>query len=117
MEIDVTDMVEEAHIMPELSGSKWELGDDAAKITWNNSLAYGRRYPLLTTDEQRDAAREHFREYGAWSREEIAAWPEEELQAIMCQDVAANIREMDSTSGDRIIYKGDDGRWYYYLGT
>lgn len=107
-----------------------EHGQDAGRITWNNSLAYGADRPLLTTDDMRDAARAHFKEYGAWSAEEIAAWSDEELQAITCQDVAAEIREMDVAGGDydeyvRLceagtlsgrLYKGDDERWYFYLG-
>jgi hypothetical protein len=130
MELNVTHMVEDADVMPELSGSAAELGNNAAQITWANSKAYGKDYPLLTTDDQRDAAREHFAEYGAWSREEIAAWSEEHLQGIVCQDVAAAIREMEHTdtyeeyaagcergtySGR--LYRGDDGLWYFYLGT
>lgn len=130
MELDVTHMVETADEMIELSGSCAEHGPDAGRITWNNSLAYGRDHPLLKTADERDAARAYFREYGAWSEEEIAAWSEEELQAIMVQDVAAAIREMESCNGDleeyrRLCEKGtlsgrlspeDDGRWYFYLG-
>ena len=109
--------------MPNLSGSKMELGDNAGRITWNNSKAYGAEHPLLADDDARDAARAHFRAYGAWSEEEIAAWSEEDLQAIVCQDVAAAIREMESCDDyedfGRIsgrISKGDDGRWWFALG-
>jgi len=130
MEIDVTHMVEDAGSMIELSGSRMEHGQDAGRITWNNSKAYGAEHPLLTTDEMRDAARAHFREYGAWSEEEIAAWSEEELQAITCQDVAAEIREMESAESETMflrgceegrysgrLYKGGDDRWYCYFGS
>jgi hypothetical protein len=130
MEIDVTHMVEDADNMIELSGSRVEHGQDAGRITWDNSKVYGAERPLLTTDAMRDAARSHFREYGAWSEDEIAAWSEEDLQAITCQDVASAIREMevtddyaeyqrlveDGTCSGR-IYKGDDDRWYYTLGS
>ena len=115
MEIDVTHMVEDADNMPNLSGSKMELGDNAGRITWNNSKAYGAEHPLLADDDARDAARAHFRAYGAWSEEEIAAWSEEDLQAMVCQDVAAAIRGMESCDDYR-IYKGDDGRWWFVLG-
>lgn len=129
MEIDVTHMIEAQDDMPMLSGSIAELGANASKITWDNSVAFGKEQPLLKTDEERDAARAHFKEYGAWSDEEIAAWSEDELQGITCQDVAAAIREMDvadtyeeyqalcerGTCSGR-LYKGDDGRWYFYLG-
>ena len=130
MEIDVTHMVEDQDEMIELSGLRMEHGQDAGRITWNNSKAYGAERPLLTTDEMRDAARAHFREYGGWSEEEIAAWSEHDLQAIMCQDVAAAIREMEvaddyedfvelceqGTCSGRLS-KNDDGTWYFYLGT
>jgi hypothetical protein len=134
MEIDVTHMMEESDTMIELSGSRMEHGQDAGRITWNNSKAAGAERPLLTTDEMRDAARSHFREYGAWSEDEIAAWSEEDLQAIMAQDVAAAIRELEvldsypdidlaeyerlceqGTLSGRLSH-GDDGRWYFYLG-
>jgi hypothetical protein len=129
MELDVTHMVESADDMPQLSGSRLELGQDAGKITWNNSVEYGRAQPLLTTDEMRDEARAYFKEFGAWDEDAIAVWSEDELQGIMCQDVAAAIREMESTdtyeeyqklceegtcSGS--LYRGDDGRWYFYVG-
>jgi len=107
MEIDVTHMVEDADSMIELSGSRMEHGQDAERITWNNSKVYGAEHPLLTTDEMRDAARAHFRGYGAWSEEEIAAWSEEELQAITCQDVAAAIRDMEAYENYEEYSKAD----------
>jgi hypothetical protein len=129
MEIDVTHMVEERDEMIELSGSRAEHGQDAGRITWNNSVVYAADQPLLTTDEMRDAARAHFREYGAWSKEEIEAWDESALQGIVAQEVAAAIREMEvagtyeeyvklcerGTCSGR-LYRGDDRHWYFYLG-
>jgi succinate dehydrogenase/fumarate reductase flavoprotein subunit len=129
MELDVTHMVEDADDMVALSGSVMEHGQDAGRITWNYSVQYAREHPLLKTDAARDAARAHFREYGAWSADEIAAWSEEELQGLMCQDVAYAVREMDvaedyeeyqklseqGTVSGR-LWRGDDGRWYFDLG-
>lgn len=129
MELDVTHMVEESDNMVALSGSRMEWGQDAGRITWNNSVAYGKDNPLLHDAEMMDAARAHFRSYGAWSSEEIAAWSEEELQGIMCQDVAAAIREMDVAEDyedyERLVeagalsgrlYRSQEGRWYFYVG-
>jgi hypothetical protein len=131
MEIDVTHMVADEDEMFELSGSRCEHGQNAGEITWNNSVAYAAGQPLLTDDDMRDAARAHFRAYGAWTQEEIAAWSDEHLQAITCQDVAAAIREMEVAHGDyeeyeRLceegtlsgrLYKSDNDHWYFYLGT
>lgn len=129
MEIDVTHMVEDADEMPVLSGSICELGQNAGPMTWRNSVAYGKDHPLLVTDADREEARRYFKEFGAWSEEEIAAWSEDELQAIVCQDIAGNIREMESAESIEAyragqergtysgsLYRGDDGRWYFYLG-
>jgi len=130
MELDVTHMVDDSDHMPLLSGSRAELGDNASKITWNNSITYGTDHPLLATDEAREAARDHFADYGAWSREEIDAWSEEELQAITCQEAASAIREMEHADSyedfmegveagrySGRLYRGNDGRWYLYLGS
>lgn len=130
--IDVTHMVEDdADEMPMLSGSQAELGISAGKITWGNSVEYGKRRPLLTTDEERQAARDYFVEFSAWSRDQITAWSEDELQGIMCQDVAAAVREFyDVAEGDileyeRLVEQGtcsgnlhrdDNGRWLFYVG-
>lgn len=130
MEIDVTHMVDDwPHDMP-LVGSIAELGANAGPMTWRNSVAYGKEHPLLTTDEQREEARVYFQGFGAWTEEEIAAWGEDELQGITVQDVAHSISEMEvaedyedyqrlcengTCSGN--LYKGDNGRWYFYLGS
>jgi hypothetical protein len=133
MELDVTHMVEDADEMPMLSGSRVELGQNAGDITWLNSVLYGAVKPLLKTDEEREAARDHFRGYGAWTREQIDAWSEAELQGIVCQEVASAIREAESFGFDadsyeeyreacesgRVsgrLYRGDNERWYFYIG-
>ena len=129
MELNVTRMVGNIDDSPPLVGSIAQYGPNAAKMTWDNSKNYARENPLLATDDERDAAREHFGDYGAWSAEEIAAWSEEELQAITAQEVAHQISEMEcyetyeeyqkaaedgQVSGR--LYKGDDGEWYCYFG-
>lgn len=130
MYLDVTHMVEDADNMFDLSGSIMEHGETASQFTWGNSVEYGKAHPLLKTDEQRDAARAHFKSYGAWSEEEIAAWSEDRLQGIMCQEVAAAVREMEHYDTEEEYYKaaqegqvsgnlckGVDGKWYFYLGS
>lgn len=130
MEIDVTHMVDDWPPDFPLVGSIADLGSNAGPMTWRNSVAYGKEHPLLTTDEQREEARAYFQGFGAWTEEEIAAWGEDELQGITVQDVAHSISEMEAAedyedyqrlcengtcSGN--LYKGDNGRWYFYLGS
>ena len=42
----------------EFSASRAEMGDNAGPITWANAKGEAARAPLLTTEEQLDAARE-----------------------------------------------------------
>lgn len=59
----------------------------------------------------------------------MSHWSEDELQGIVCQDIAAAIREMEvaedyedyqrlaeegTVSGN--LYRGDNGRWDFYMG-
>ena len=112
------------------SASQAELGPDAGRITWENARDSG--YNLLDTDDKREAARQHFALYGAWTEEEIAAWSDTELNAITIQDISAAMRDsgMDQTSWDwaeyerqadagqvsGALFRGDDGEVYFYLG-
>ncbi len=43
MEIDITHMMEDSDDMPMLSGSVCELGDNAGRMTWNNSVKYAKK--------------------------------------------------------------------------
>jgi hypothetical protein len=130
MELNITAMMEAVEDSPPLVGSIAQYGPDAARYTWNNSKAFAKDHALLKTDDERDAARAHFKDYGAWSEEEIAAWSEEDLQAITCQEVAHQLSELkmfDSEEGYREaseagqvsgrVYKGTDGQWYCYFGS
>jgi hypothetical protein len=127
LEIDVTNMVDDADEMPMLSGSCAELGQDAGRITWRNSREYAERHPLLAPD-QLDDARDYFRAYGAWDDEEIDDWTPDEVQAMAVQEVASRIREMErfdsyeeyqdaaergNVSG--LVYRGDDGRFFFTM--
>ena len=129
MELDITHMVDDCDDMPTLSGSQAELGPDAGKITWNNSLAYAEKHLLLTDETMRQNARDYFKGFGAWSADEIAAWSDAYLNALVTQEIASRIREMEHFDSDEeyqkaakqgqvsgMIYKGDNGRWYAYIG-
>jgi hypothetical protein len=132
MEIDITKLVKSFDPCS-ICASISEMGNRAAEITWGNALDEAKTQPLLTTEEQLQAAREHFKEYGAWSREELAAMSALELNALLIQDVAASVREFEHLGDDgdifdpevsqalengdlsgRVYPSGDQA--YYYLG-
>lgn len=104
-----------------LSGSQFELGPDAGGITWRNCLALATDHPLVT-DENRQDIRDHFASYGAWEREEIEAWDDTALSAMVWQEGAAGVRELDEHDvEDGRVYAapGANGsrKLYLYLGT
>lgn len=104
-----------------LSGSAFELGDDAGKITWRNCLALAAEHPLVT-DENRQDIRDHFAGYGAWEREEIETWNDAALSAMVWQEGAAGVRELDEHNvedGRVHAEANEDGsrKLYLYLGS
>lgn len=118
----------------ELSGSVAEMGAHAGALTWSASCKASTHHPLLTTDEQRDAFRAWVESSGGWTTEEIAAWSDLELNALLLQWIAGDLREMGiDESTDAIdwadvergqndgqypsnIFRGDDGSVYFSLG-
>lgn len=78
----------------EISGSIAERGANAAAETWENAKA-GALPPLLTAD-QHDSARHWLGEFGAWSDEEIAAYTAQELDALVLQYAAGDLRELQA---------------------
>lgn len=75
------------------SASCAELGDNAGRITWENAVDRGEFSPLLDTEEKREAMREFVRGFGAWTDEEINAWSDVELTALLIQFIAGDMRE------------------------
>lgn len=134
MEIDITDFFNECAPM-DYSASRAEIGDNAGADTWRAACEAAPEWPLLDTEEKRQAFRDHVRDFGAWSDEEIAGWSDDELTALLIQLIAGDIREagLDTTAPDWEQYEKDceagqasgrlyggpmstDGRIYYYLG-
>src|SRR4051812_6244905 len=91
MELDVTRLIREADCF-EFSASRAERGDHAGRETWQNAKEEASESPLLSAD-QIDEARDYFRGFGAWSREELVAMSAEEINALLIQFVAGDIRE------------------------
>lgn len=90
-----------------MSASQAELGPAAGRITWDNCLAFAREHGLVT-DKNRDDVRDHFAAYGAWEREEIDAWDDVELSAMVWQEAAADMRHFaEECDGDVARYQAD----------
>lgn len=92
-EIDVSALIDDLD-PAELSASRAERGDNAGPETWHNAKEAA---PALTLspDDLTDLRR-YFGEFGAWDAEEIAAWTETEIAALVLQMAAGDLRELQS---------------------
>ena len=131
MEIDITTLSEMNCFT--LSHSIAEGGQNAGKNTWNASKKEAENTTLLNTPEKLQAMRDFARESGGWNKEEITEWSDNELNALFLQWISGDVRELGADSLDEIdweeaeemqregqapsnIFKGDDGKIYFYIG-
>jgi len=92
MELNITKFYNETAPM-DYSASVVEIGNNAGADTWQAACDDSPDYMILDTDEKREAMREHVRGFGAWSEEEINAWSDIELNALLLQMISGDIRE------------------------
>jgi hypothetical protein len=104
MEIDITNFVYGTDTW-EFSGSQMTHGPDAGRQTWKAAKAQAADSPLLTTEEELEALRDHMRGYGAWDAEEIAAWSVDDCNALFIQLISGDMRE---SGMDDCVMDGSD---------
>ncbi len=81
------------------SHSQAEGGKNAGPDTWNAAKSEATERPLDIDD--RAGVKEYFAGFGAWDREEIAAWSDAELDALVLQYASGDLRELqDLCPGD-----------------
>lgn len=129
MELDITKFFMEAAPM-DYSASVAEIGANAGRDTWNAACDDSEDYPILDSDEKREAFRSFVRSSGGWTADEIAAWSDNELNALCIQWIAGDMREADMSSdwtdaqwdwydvdenSRHSIYRGIDGKVYFYI--
>lgn len=133
MELNITRFVTEASPM-DYSASPAELGQDAGRITWGNAIEDSADFMLLDSAEKLQAMRDHLRGFGAWDDDEIAAFSDTDLNALLIQCISGDLRdaglsgaptdaewlEYEAGSSEGLyssrIGRGDDGQVWYYLG-
>lgn len=128
MDLDITEFFKNANAF-DYSASASELGLNAGRITWDHAVEGSKEYMILDSEEKREAFRSHVKGYGAWSEEKIRGWSDCELNALLLQFIAGDIRqsELDPENPDWEAYEagadqqgsnlfhGTDGRIYYYI--
>ena len=132
MEIDITSLLDlDAW---ELSHSAAEGGWTSGRDCWKASQLAAEEHCLLDNEEKLQAMRDFARSSGGWTKTEIERWTPTEVNALFLQWVSGDIRQLGDDSLEEIdwdkaeelqregqspsnLYKGDDGRVYYYLGS
>ena len=136
MELNITQFFNECTPM-DYSASIAEIGNDAGKTTWQAAKDDSSDYMLLDTDDKRDAFRSFVQSSGGWTEDEIAAWSDIELNALLLQWIAGDIREgfeweherpedvsewewyeqlaNDGSVSGR-LFKSDNNQVYFYIG-
>lgn len=109
MELDITEFFNTA-CPRDYSASVAEIGADAGPSTWRAACDDSADYPLLDTEEKRDDFRAFVHGSGGWTEEEIAAWTDQELNALCLQWIAGDIRECLEWGHKR----GEVDAWTYY---
>ena len=129
MEIDVTRYVEGVDCSL-FASSVWESGlQNIGAITWQNALRHVDCEGFLAPEEVAEV-RDWLLDLGAWDSDEVAAMSDLEVNALLLQFVAGDVREMeafgetpeeyeqaliDGTVSGR-LYRSDDGSWFFYVG-
>lgn len=93
MELDITQFFATA-APRDYSASVAEIGASAGADTWRAACDDFEEYPLLDTDEKREAFRAFVRASGGWEDTEIAAWCDAELNALCIQWVSGDMRNV-----------------------
>ncbi len=128
MEINITQFFKNAQ--PCLySASVAETGlQNIGAHTWSKAVDAFGEFPIITTDEQREAFKAYAAEFGAWDEVERNAWSHEEINALAIQFVSSVMREggldvadpdwdaylADAAAGrvDSLLFRADNGDVY-----
>jgi len=92
MDIDVTDFLASTDCSL-LSGSVTELGPNAGRITWANSINATKKFNPLPDADALQEFRDWLKPWGGWSDDEIVAMSDEHLRALCVQWIAGDWRE------------------------
>lgn len=130
MELNITEFYNNTRPR-DYSASVAEAGDTAGPDTWRAACDDAPDYMILDTADKLQAMREHVRGFGAWTDEEIAAWTDIEVNALLIQMISGDIRESCLSDGGTwamyyqqaeqgiasgSLFADDDGQVYYTIG-
>jgi len=107
-EIDITDFFNN-ECPRDFSASIAEIGKDAGMYTWQAAKESAVDYDFLDNAEKVDNFKKYIAGFGAWTTEEVDAWTHQELNALLIQFIAGDMREggLDKQPVDWAKYQVD----------
>jgi hypothetical protein len=131
MEIDITEFFNTA-APRDYSASMAELGCNAGRITWDHAIEDAPAYNMLDTEDKLSEFKAWIKGFGAWEDAEIKKWDAVYCNALFLQFISGDMREagLDVPVPDwgryeneaeagivpSRIFKGTDGKIYFYIG-
>jgi hypothetical protein len=132
MEIIITRFFNEAETF-EFSASRAERGENAGPETWRNAMTEAASKPLLVTEEELQALRDHVQ--GMGFGHEVQTYDAVQCNALFIQLISGDMREVEGLATDDsgdidwtayealsqegtisgLMFKGTDGEIYYQL--
>lgn len=131
MEIDVTRYARLTDWeLADYSASRAEFGDQAGRLTWRNAMREAESCPLVPLDDREGIAAlvDWLAGFGAWTRAELCCGGRIELNALLLQFVAGDLRgwkraqqdcdlaEWQEREGGRVWNDARTGRTWFYVG-
>lgn len=99
-ELDITDFFN-SECPSDYCASVAEIGRSAGTDTWTAAIEASDDWDFIKENaEIRQELRDHFKEYGAWSEDEINAWSDSELNALLIQDISGTMRDYLGALGE-----------------
>ena len=132
MELNITKMLDQD--LGSFSNSIANTGDpNIGQVTWNNAKNCDLNF---ITEENREEIKDHFADFGAWDRDEINSWDDQELNALLIQLISGDLQEFlwardlpkeeylqwEEDNGGRIFFCDIEdhenfGDLFYYIGS
>jgi hypothetical protein len=105
-EIDITDFFNN-ECARDFSASVAEIGKDAGPSTWQAAKEAAVDYDFLDNQEKVDNFKKYIAGFGAWTTEEVDAWSHRELNALLIQFIAGDMRSdgLDKQPVDWVAYQ------------
>jgi hypothetical protein len=110
MELLINDLMEIKDRMYLFYGSVATHGTDAGLKTWKNALDFAKTKSFMTEAQHEDFVA-YFKEFGAWTEQELRSWDTATKNALLLQHIASEILDLrDCDSYEQYQERAEQGQ-------